>query len=419
MPREVNLEELKDWYIESLQNRFKHEHKALKKFFTQAEREIQEVKASFKSWSNKKWEEEEIKLDEKSIKMVIRFSESMIKTTSDIKIPSVNTEISYENSQKFIDSIKKIYFTYNSEGKKVLKRFGKSMKLEIKEVDLHLRKIGNISAKINKFLLKHYQGGKVAEALLNRIPLLQNNINRLGEIKNKIDKMDTEFVDMKKNLEDLEEALYKFSQDPDLQKYEKMEQSEIKLTTDLREALKFKKAFKKLKKSIEKGNIVSKGIRDRDLKPYTSSSVNEIIQQGPKIPHLRDVLIKTRLILENETNPLQLKTELREKIIGNINKIVNKDFLGPKINGIIQIRENKSELKKILEKKGIGQKRQDLKDKIAVLTADKDHFENDLRHRKKEFKELIAKVVEERKNLQQKILDETEEEIKLKINIPA
>ena len=418
MSSEIPLDELEEWYLKSLQTRFKKQHKLLTKLYSNAEREIAEARTSLRTWTQRTAAKEEEPLDPKNQKIMERFIQSVIESLESIEIPTVHVDITYENSQNFVDGIKKVYGIYNNQGRKSIPRFGKAYKIEIKEIDLHLRKLGNLSAKVNKFLLKNYQDGKSAEGLLKKIPLLNNNIERLGTTKSKIENLEQERENMKKNLKEMEEKLFDLSQDPDLQNLERIEDIEQKKSTILSDSLKFKKAFKKLLKGLEKGTIRARELRSDQIKAYIKSPVSNIINDGPKIPQLRQILIKTRLMLEDAQDPLKMKTDLRNRIIQNINQIVSENSLESIIQEIIQIRDEKYECKKLLEKKGIEQKRNELKDKIATLTVDFEHFNNDLNRRKREFKELLEKVGNDRNELQKLVCDETFEEIKIKVMIP-
>ena len=140
---------------------------------------------------------------------------------------------------------------------------------------------------------------------IKNIPQLKHNIERLGSIKGKIDEMDKNLKDMQQNLTDFENQLFKLSEDPDLQLFEEIEREETKKSNELRDSLKFKKAFKKLKKSLEKGTIYARGISENDIRPFIKDPVKKILQEGPKINNLREILIKTRLILEDEKDPLK------------------------------------------------------------------------------------------------------------------
>ena len=417
--QEISLEEIEDWYLNQLKIRFKREHKVLSKFFNISEKELGQTRNSLKTWKNRDFQSEEYKLDSTSQKILERFVDSVVENLDEIRIPSIHIEsISYENSQKYCDNIKKLYSVYNSQGRKAIPRFGKQFKIEIKEVDLHLRKIGDLTQKIGKFLRKNYQDGKIAEGEIKNIPQLKHNIERLGSIKGKIDGMDNTLQEMKENLSSNENDLLKLSEDTDLQMFEKIEREETFKTNELRDFLKFKKAFKKLKKSLEKGTIYARGIKESDIRPYIKDPVRTILHEGPKLYKLREILIKTRLILEDEKDPLKLKADLRNKIIVNINQIVSENKLEPIINENLDIQVRKEEVRERLQKKGIEQKRTDLKNKISTLTLDVEHFSNDLKHRKREYKDLLSKVSSDRDDLQKKIEEQIGEEVKIKIVVP-
>ena len=421
--KEVSLDELEKWYMKSLKGRFKREHKVLSKFYALSEKEVAQAKHAVKSWQKIDLKKRDLPaeemLDEKGEKIMERFLNTIMDAINEVKIPTVHAEITYETSQKFCDDIKKLFMTYNSAGKKSIPRFMKQFTLEIKEVDLHLRKAGDLANKVGNFLRKNYSEGKLAEAVLKRIPRLNHDIERLGQIKGKISQMDDTFSNLETNLKNAEDGLYDLSQDPDLQAYEKIDTLIQQKSRRLGESLKFKKAFKKLKKALEKGTIYARGVREEDLKPYLKDPIRKMTEEGPKIPALREILIKVRLILEDEKDPLKLKADLRRRIIENINNIVSKNKLEDKIKGLMDIYKEREDVRKILESKGLESKRKEFKDKIMSLTLEVEHFGNDLNRRKREFRELLEKVGQDRDALQKEIENETGEAVKLKVSISS
>ncbi|MHA1519238.1 MAG: hypothetical protein ACTSRK_03555 [Promethearchaeota archaeon] len=416
---EVSLVELEKWYLEQLGDRFKREHKYLSKIFSKSAEQVAQAKNALKAWLNSKPEKEEEKLDDKTKKIMARFIDSVLNSLDEVIIPTIHTTISYENCHKFNEGIKKVFTTYNVHGKKVMRRFYKQYKLEIKEIDLHLRKLGDFSQKVVKFQLKNYQEGKEAELLLKKIPLLENNIERLGTTKSKLDEMEGTFAGMEERRIMMEQELEKISEDPDLQEFQDMERRLDIAKRDFRETLKFKKAFKKMKKFLEKGTISVRDISESDLKPYLKDSVGTILAEGPKIPRLRQILIKTRIMLEDERDYLQLKSELKVRVIENINEIVSNNSLESEITKILSLVDEKAEIRKKLQKKGLESQRNELREKIAIATIDSEHFENDVQRYKRDYKDLLSKVKEDRKDLQKGIKEETGEEIKIKIIIPT
>ena len=109
---------------------------------------------------------------------------------------------------------------------------------------------------------------------------------------------------------------------------------------------------------------------------------------------------------------------MRNKIIVNINQIVSQNKLEPLIIENLEIQTRKEEIRERLKEKGIEQKRTDLKNRISQLTLDVEHYSNDLKHRKREYKELLKKISHDRDDLQKKIEDQIGEEVKIKIIVP-
>jgi hypothetical protein len=231
--------------------------------------------------------------------------------------------------------------------------------------------------------------------------------------------MTDELEEMKQELKAQEDELQELNQHPDLQKLQKLEHRDLRKTRELRTNLKFKKALKKLEKAMERNNVTMRDLSTRDLKKYMKSTVTGILNEGPKVHDLKQVLIKTRLVLEDEDHPLNIKSDLREKILENIHQIVNENLLAPYIKELNNIKEEIEHTKKAIDEAGIDAQRRDLKEKIATLTADVDHFQNDLKHQKREYKSLLGKISSKRDELQKEIKKHTGEDVKIKIVIPT
>ena len=417
--KEITLKELEEWYYKKLSGRFKKQHKILTKIFKLTEREVAETINSLQAWDKIAKTDEERKLDEKNISIMERFIEKVTEGIKEIKIPTVHNEITYQTSYDFCEDVKKVYKIYNEQGRKAIPRFGKKFNTELKEIDFHLRKLGDYAGKVSKFLRSDYSEGKDAEDLLARVPRLENDIERLGNSKTTIDDMEIKFENMKKDLKKYEDDLYALSQDPDLVEFEKLVMSEQKDHQDFRGELKFRKVLKKMRKMMEKDSIIVRDITENDIRPYIKDAVLTILDEGPKLPNLKPVLIKTRILLEEDENPLMIKADLRKRVIENINEIVTDSCLESTIADMISKSKKKDELQKTIDEKGISAQRKELKEKLAILTADAEHFENDLNRQRREYKDLLTKVGNDRNSLQDSVKKETGNEVKIKVIIPT
>ena len=68
---------------------------------------------------------------------------------------------------------------------------------------------------------------------------------------------------------------------------------------------------------------------------------------------LKDLLLKLRNMIEDEDDPLQLKGELKPKILANIHEIVNENLLEPYIADINELRTKKA-IKTRISCEGVG-----------------------------------------------------------------
>ncbi len=417
------MTELEDWYRKQLGKEYSKEHKFLRKrIFDKAYDEIAQTKIALKGWTKperyEKAKNEGNPISKKNRSIIERFTEKVLESMEKIEVPSIDVDISYKTSMDFCNQVRELYRVYNQSGKKSLPRFRKQYNIEIKELDLHLRKIGDYSSKTDKFLRKKYAGAKEAETLLRKIPKIKHKIDQLGTARSTYEEMQEKVENMQEELKNYKKEYEGLSQSPELIRLKELNSTLRKRRRALRSFLKFTKAFKKLKKGIEDNTVPVHDINQSDLRKYIKAPVREIVAEGPQTQNLREVLIRTRLILEDQKNPLKIRKDQRERIVENINDIVNDKALEPKVQEILDLQEERDQVRKTLEEKGIRDKQEDLKDKIQTLTLDLDHFTNDLEHKKEEYESLLGKVAQYRTFLEDKVKKEVGKKVKINIIIP-
>ena len=417
---ELTLENLEEWYMEKMEDRFFKEHAMLEKILSKASQDVARARISIEGWITKdrlkQKNEAGEKIQPKVIKMIQRFAQTILKVIDDIKVPTIHNKITYKNCKDFTSQVNSLYTKYNQLGRKTIPRFMAFYELEVKEIQLNLDSLGKYTKKVNKVLRKKMKGAKEAEELINNVPKINNQIEHLGEIRHKLDEMKEKDENLKKELKDTEDEYHTLMQDPQLNKYDTLGTENIKLKSDLRNELYFSKAIKKMV-ALMKKDVKMKNLSLFDLEPYKKNIVSEIINEGAKLPKLQKVLIKIRIILEDQNNPLQLNADKIERIVQNINFIVSENGLESQIQHVIDNEGERNLLQKELAKKGLDSKVNNLKDKIATKTLDLEHFSNDIKNKQKEYDNSLQKIAEARRTFEKQIKKETGEEVKVKIKI--
>ena len=153
------------------------------------------------------------------------------------------------------------------------------------------------------------------------------------------------------------------------------------------------------------------------MKALSKDTLEFLMNDGVKLTRFKDVLISVRLIIENVQNEgdyLQLSGDARDKALENIEELLTQSTVSDMLEELYKKEEEKNKLEKSIEEKGYLERIDELKEKIAVNTADLEHMTADYNRRKNEYSDLIQKIMQLRERLQQDIKRETKDNIKIK-----
>ncbi|MHA1687936.1 MAG: hypothetical protein ACTSUN_01125, partial [Promethearchaeota archaeon] len=163
---EVNLEELEPFYKDQLEVIFSKEKKIIQKLLDDINKDLVSIKLSM----NHFFEAGKERIDDKTMRSLTLFTERIRKETDDIKIPEKN--ITYDDLQDLLNSIKKLFTTINEIARKSLPKFKKKVQPEIKELNYITRKLGKKQQFLDKFMRKRYSEIREAEDLIKKFPKL-------------------------------------------------------------------------------------------------------------------------------------------------------------------------------------------------------------------------------------------------------
>jgi len=131
------------------------------------------------------------------------------------------------------------------------------------------------------------------------------------------------------------------------------------------------------------------------------------------LPKFSALLIQLRHILED--NKLNLKSDVKDKTIQQINTIFDEKNIQNEIDNIKIIRSEIDDIKKKIEQEGLAVKRDEIKNKISLNTVKLEHLENDLDRKNKDYLRYLSSLKNEREGIQKSIKDHINEEVKLNI----
>ena len=404
---EILLEEFEDYYKEKLESQFYKIKKAVKKLLADINESLLEIKVCTDHFI----EAGEGNIEEKALKSLHLFSDKIRKEIDEVGVP--DEDITYDGMYNLLNSIKKLFTNINDIAKKSIPKFQKQLQAEIKELSYITRKLSNKQKALDDFLRKKYTEVKEAEYLLKKLPKLFTLRENIEHAKSDLDKFEKELEERKAEQEKLTEALKKIEKNV---LFKELDQQEAKLTQlrmNINNQFGFKKALKKLKFELEKDIINNPNINIYFLKDFLKNPINTLVNESRDLPKFSALLIQLRQVLEK--NKLNLKSDVKDKTIHQINVIFNEKRIQNEIDTIKIIRSEIDDIKKKIEHEGLAIKREEIKNKISSNTMKLERLENDLDRKNKDYLRYLSSLKNEREGIQKSIKHRINQEVKLNI----
>ena len=129
-------------------------------------------------------------------------------------------------------------------------------------------------------------------------------------------------------------------------------------------------------------------------------------------------MIQLRYLLESDSgSTLQLKGEVKNKTLQNIDKIVSKGILKEDIRHYIELSAKSKELLIKSEESKLTSQLQSIKEKVSIRTQELEHLNGDIKHKSNEYRGLLEKLKEDRQILQRQIKKFVDQDVKIQITL--
>jgi len=404
---EISLEEFEDYYKEQLESQFFKIKKAVKKQLSDINESLLEIKVCTDHFI----EAGEGKIDEKALKSLHLFSDKIRKEIDEVGVPE--EDITYDAMYNLLNSIKKLFTNINDIAKKSIPKFQKQLQSEIKELSYITRKLGNKQKILDDFLRKKYTDVKDAEYLLKKLPKLFALKENIENAKSDLEAFEKDLEERQAKQENLTEALKKIEKNELFKELDQLEAKLARLRMNINDQFGFKKALKKLKFELEKDTMHIPNVNVYFLRDFLKNPINSLVNESRDLPKFSALLIQLRHVLEE--NKLNLKSDVKDKTIHQINAIFDEKTIQNDIDNIKIIRSEIDDIKKKIEHEGLAVKREEIKNKISLNTVKLEHLENDLDRKNKDYLRYLTSLKTEREGIQKSIIDVINQEVKLTI----
>jgi len=404
---EILLEEFEDFYKKQLESKFYKVKKAVKKQISEIRENLLEIKVCTDHFL----EAGEGKIEEKALKSLHFFSDKIRKEIDEIEIP--DEEITYDAMHDLVNSIKRLFTSINDIAKKSVPKFQKQVQSEIKELSYITRKLGNNQKAMDEFLRKKYSELKDAEYLLKKLPKLFILKENIEHAKADLENFEKEFEERQKEQEDLTQALTTIEKNEIFGELDKAEENLAQLKMKINNQFGFKKALKKLKFELEKDTMHIPNVNVYFLKDFLKNPINALVKESRDLPKFLALLVQLRHVLEE--NKLNLKTDVRDKTVQQINAIFDEKSIQDDIDDIKKYNSIINDVKKRIEQNGLAVQREDIKNKISTNTVKLEHLEHDLDRKNKDYLRYLSSLKTEREEIQYSITKVINQDVKINI----
>jgi len=404
---EILLEEFEDFYKNKLDAQFYKVKKAVKKHISEIQANLLEIKVCTDHFI----EAGEGKIDDKALKSLHFFSDRIRKEIDEIEIPE--EEITYDAMHDLLNSLKKLFTNIYEISKKSVPKFQKQVQAEIKELSYKTRKLQNNEKDMDEFLRKKYTDLKDAEYLLKKLPKIFTLKDNIEHAKADLENFEKELDERKKEQESLTQALSNIEKNELFKELDKAEEDLAQLRMKINNKFGFKKALKKLKFELEKDTMHIPNINIYFLKDFLKNPINALVNESRDLPKFLALLVQLRHILEE--NKLNLKTDVRDKTIHQINTIFDEKSIQEDIDNIKKQHSLIDETKKKIEQEGLAVKREEIKNKISTNTVKLERLEHDLDRKNKDYLRYLSSLKTEREEIQNSIKKVINQEVKINI----
>ena len=404
---EILLEEFEDFYKKPLESKFYKVKKAVKKQISEIRENLLEIKVCTDHFL----EAGEGKIEEKALKSLHFFSDKIRKEIDEIEIP--DEEITYDAMHDLVNSIKRLFTSINDIAKKSVPKFQKQVQSEIKELSYITRKLGNNQKAMDEFLRKKYSELKDAEYLLKKLPKLFILKENIEHAKADLENFEKELEERQKEQEDLTQALTTIEKNEIFGELDKAEENLAQLRMKINNQFGFKKALKKLKFELEKDTMHIPNVNVYFLKDFLKNPINALVKESRDLPKFLALLVQLRHVLEE--NKLNLKTDVRDKTVQQINAIFDEKSIQDDIDDIKKHNSIINDVKKRIEQNGLAVQREDIKNKISTNTVKLEHLEHDLDRKNKDYLRYLSSLKTEREEIQYSITKVINQDVKINI----
>ncbi|HMF32418.1 MAG TPA: hypothetical protein VKK79_13435 [Candidatus Lokiarchaeia archaeon] len=410
MALQIPFEELEQWYKNQLDIKYGKLRKGIRKMLEKIVLEVAEMRESLKRIEDKDVEITDARVKKKLEQFLAKYAEEFDK----IHLPD---EVTHKEIKKLIDQVQKLFVAMNEIGKKNIPQLVTYYKDEIKSIEFGSRKLGQETQGLDAFLRKKYTIVQEAEALFDKMQTFAQVIDKIERTRTKMGELEVQKQEMEEESTRLERALVDLEHNETMQEYSRLRNEIFHKRADLDLQLKFKKGLQKMRVMMSKNQLKIPGLSENQIKECIKDPIENILHQGEEIPQLVSILGVLRGCLDR--GEIELKADTKNRIVENINNIVDDRILADDIREINSLTKQAEGLQAEVDSQGMLTQVQTYKDDIARLTIEMQHLIGEIERTKDEHNQAVQKLQDLRETVQTSIKKHVDQDVKIQISINA
>ncbi len=404
----IPLDELESWYKAQLEGKFSKLRQNIRKLLERTILQLAQMRESLKRIQDKEVEIKDARTEKSLERFLAKYGEEFDK----IRMPD---EINYRTLKQIIDSVQKLFVAMNEIGRAHIPRLVNLYKEEIKEIEFGSRKLGEEIRRLDETLRKKYGDAQEAEALLDKMQNFSQVVDKIERTRAKLGDLTGQKQKLEEESARLEKELIDTEHDEILTKFTNLRNKVFQEKADLDLHLKFKKGLQKAKVLMAKDSMLLKGVNENQVKDFLKDPVENVTAQGENTPQLIQMLVPLRMAIEG--GRVELKSDTKDRILENIQEIIEKKILKERIHSIVELNSQIKDLQKQVDNRGLLAKVDGLKDKIAHLTSEMQHLVGEIDRTKEEYDQAVQKLKDLRETVHASIKKYTGQDVKIQIKI--
>jgi hypothetical protein len=329
-----------------------------------------------------------------------KLAKIFIRRTRQIEVPE---EVSYIRLHNFAELTQKAFVATEVDIRNWFSRISPFFILDRRRFQAVFEKAKNSLKDLQSFLRDDYIKTKTLEETLQLIDVLLHQEEQLENLKNQVEKIQTEKTSFEQRITETKNEIEELKNQENLSRIEEIDKEVKRLRKEVKRYFRhLRKPFMKFQRLIfREGGLTpteSKRLENYIKRPFRTFSTED---EG--YPNLKNILRKMNDAIDNDK--FNLKSSRKRKAKEDIEELLTNDSLAVLHQKIREMATRKRQLTTSAETERTKDKLQELREKVKKTKKTKERIKLEEARIDRNFKETQKNIREQKKEIEQNILD--------------